>query len=166
LASKTNPELVTHIYNTDLVGLLELVVSAKGIRTIRFVNRDRESGKPPTHPIMERLIEELDGYFQGKTIKFKTSLDPAGGTLFQRRVWEELTMIPYGSIRSYAEIAEAIGNPKAVRAVGTANGKNSIPIVVPCHRVIRSDGGLGGYASGTAIKTKLLELEGAELSCI
>jgi methylated-DNA-[protein]-cysteine S-methyltransferase len=109
------------------------------------------------------LIEELDLYFMGKLKKFSVPLDPFEGTGFQRLVWDELTRIPYGEIKSYGEIAAAIGHSLAARAVGLANRSNSIPILIPCHRVIRADGSLGGYASGPDIKRRLLELEG--VSC-
>ena len=87
----------------------------------------------------------------------------AGGTDFQCAVWTALSDIPYGELRSYRDIAEAIGNPAAVRAVGAANGRNPLPIVVPCHRVIGSDGSLTGFAGGLEAKTRLLQLEGALL---
>jgi methylated-DNA-[protein]-cysteine S-methyltransferase len=110
--------------------------------------------------MMSKLIKELDGYFDGNLTRFTVPLDPAVGTRFQRRVWEELTAIPYGQTRSYGEVASAIGNPRASRAVGSANKRNCIPILIPCHRVIKSDGGIGGYNSGTHIKRALLKLEG------
>jgi methylated-DNA-[protein]-cysteine S-methyltransferase len=85
-------------------------------------------------------------------------LDPETGTLFQRRVWQELILIPYGTTRSYLEIARGVHNPKGSRAVGPANKNNPIPILIPCHRVIKSDGSLGGYDSGIEIKKILLKL--------
>jgi O-6-methylguanine DNA methyltransferase len=111
---------------------------------------------------MRRLVEELEGYFKGETTAFSVTLDPEGGTAFQREVWRQLTTIPYGRTLSYGEVAEAMGRPRSARAVGNANGANPIPIVVPCHRVIRSDGSLGGYGSGVQIKRYLLELERAQ----
>lgn len=112
---------------------------------------------------MEQLLEELDRYFRGTLKEFAVALDPASGTPFQRRVWEELSRIPYGETRSYRDVAIGVGKPAAVRAVGMANHHNPIPIVVPCHRVIRADGSLGGYGSGIGIKKALLELEGVRL---
>ncbi|MBM3299086.1 MAG: methylated-DNA--[protein]-cysteine S-methyltransferase [Deltaproteobacteria bacterium] len=112
---------------------------------------------------MDRLVEELDLYFSGKLKTFSVPLDPAAGTVFQRLVWDELTRIPYGETRTYGEIAEAVGIRRGARAVGLANRSNWIPIVIPCHRVIRANGSLGGYASGTDIKRRLLELEGVKL---
>jgi O-6-methylguanine DNA methyltransferase len=87
-----------------------------------------------------------------------------GWSLFQRKVWEQLTEIPFGETRSYAQVAAATGNPRAARAVGSANKRNQIPILIPCHRVVHADGSLGGYNSGIHIKKALLELEGVSLS--
>ena len=103
---------------------------------------------------------QIDEYFSGNRHAFQLDLD-GQGTEFQQLVWRELTKIPYGETRSYAQIAEAIGRPAAVRAVGAANGRNPIPIVVPCHRVIGADGSLTGFGGGLEAKKWLLELEGA-----
>jgi O-6-methylguanine DNA methyltransferase len=110
---------------------------------------------------MKRLVEQLDCYFNGEAVVFTAPLDLSGTTPFQRRVWDELTSIPYGKTRSYSEVAAAVGNRAAARAVGAANRSNPIPIVIPCHRVIKADGTLGGYSSGIAIKEQLLRLEAA-----
>jgi methylated-DNA-[protein]-cysteine S-methyltransferase len=99
-------------------------------------------------------------YFAGRRRRFELPLAPAG-TAFQRQVWDALATIPWGELRSYADIARAIERPTAVRAVGAANGRNPLPIVVPCHRVIGSDGSLTGFAGGLEIKRQLLELEGS-----
>jgi len=112
---------------------------------------------------MDRLIAELDDYFSGRPTNFSVPLDIASGSDFQRRVWQQLTTIPYGETRSYGQIAAALGKPSAGRAVGSANRSNCIAIVIPCHRVVRADGSLGGYASGVHIKEKLLRLEGVSL---
>jgi methylated-DNA-[protein]-cysteine S-methyltransferase len=101
---------------------------------------------------------QLGEYFAGERAEFDLPLAP-DGTEFQRRVWDELRAIPYGETRSYAEIAREVGRPQAVRAVGTANGSNPLAIVIPCHRVIASDGSLGGYGGGLALKAKLLAME-------
>ena len=103
---------------------------------------------------------QLEEYFAGRRRQFDLPLD-LHGTEFQKRCWQELLKIPYGETRSYADVARAIGNPSAVRAVGLANGQNPIAIIVPCHRVIGSDGSLTGYGGGLETKRKLLELEGA-----
>ncbi len=152
-------EFVRH-YDSRKVGLLELRASDRGVRSISFISRASQAASSPDHPMLRKLVKELDLYFSGKLKTFSVPLDPPSGTEFQRRVWQELSRIPYGETRSYAELAAAVGNPRATRAVGSANGQNHIPIVVPCHRVIRADGSLGGYSSGLAIKRALLELEG------
>lgn len=106
------------------------------------------------------VIEQLDDYFAGQRTEFSLPLNPAG-TAFQREVWNALRAIPYGTTASYGELATLIGRPQARRAVGLANGRNPIAIVVPCHRVIGADGSLTGYGGGLANKRLLLELEGA-----
>jgi len=110
------------------------------------------------HHVLEALEEELADYFAGKLKKFDSPLvEP--GTPFQESVWAALRDIPYGETRSYAELARAVGNPKAVRAVAQANGRNRIAILVPCHRVINTGGKLGGYGGGLWRKRRLLEIE-------
>ncbi|MFQ5688593.1 MAG: methylated-DNA--[protein]-cysteine S-methyltransferase [Candidatus Scalindua sp.] len=105
------------------------------------------------------VIHELTSYFNGRQVNFKSMLDLSIGTEFQRKVWEKVSKIPYGELRSYKWIADEIGNPHSVRAVGNAVGKNPVPPIIPCHRVIRSDGKLGGFSSGIALKKWLLKLE-------
>ena len=104
---------------------------------------------------------QLRDYFSGRRRSFDLPLDPQG-TEFQRRVWKALSEIPYGETRSYRDIAAAVGLPRAVRAVGAANGRNPLPVVVPCHRVIGVDGKLVGYAGGLRLKKLLLELEASQ----
>ena len=108
--------------------------------------------------LTKRAISQLEEYFSGTRKSFDLPLE-INGTEFQLKVWKALCNIPYGETRSYKDIAEKIGNPKAVRAVGGANNKNKLMIVVPCHRVIGADGSLTGYAGGIEVKKKLLELE-------
>jgi len=108
---------------------------------------------------LKNVIHELSSYFNGHRVNFKSILDLSIGTEFQRKVWEKVSEIPYGEQRAYKWIAEEIGNPHAVRAVGNAVGKNPVPPIIPCHRVIRSDGNLGGFSSGIALKKWLLKLE-------
>ena len=153
-------KLRIHHYHSAIVGWLELRTSSRGVRSISFVSAPSEEAVCHGDPMMDRLIAELDDYFAGKLRKFSVPLDPAPGTDFRNRVWKQLTTIPYGQTRSYAEIAAGIGDPKAARAVGSANGCNPIPIIIPCHRVVKADATLGGYSSGVHIKKKLLELEG------
>jgi methylated-DNA-[protein]-cysteine S-methyltransferase len=107
---------------------------------------------------LAKVVAQLDEYFAGARRTFDVQLEPSG-TEFQRAVWNELCRIPYGSTISYAELARRIGNPRAVRAVGLANGANPIAIVVPCHRVIGANGTLTGYGGGLAAKRYLLDLE-------
>ncbi len=104
--------------------------------------------------------EQIDAYFTGALKTFALPLDPAG-TEFQRRVWSALADIPYGTTESYGELAARVGNPRACRAVGLANGRNPIPLVLPCHRVIGANGSLTGYGGGLALKKRLLDHERA-----
>lgn len=105
---------------------------------------------------------QLEEYFAGTRREFELELRPYG-TPFQLRVWQALREIPYGAVRNYGDVARAIGRPSAARAVGQANGRNPLPIVIPCHRVIASDGSIGGYSAGLTVKHRLLALEGFEL---
>jgi methylated-DNA-[protein]-cysteine S-methyltransferase len=104
------------------------------------------------------VASQLTGYFDGMLTQFDVPMEPAG-TEFQRRVWQALCTIPYGQTISYAELADRVGSPRAFRAVGSANGRNPIAVIVPCHRVIAADGGLGGYSGGLDRKAWLLDLE-------
>jgi AraC family transcriptional regulator of adaptative response/methylated-DNA-[protein]-cysteine methyltransferase len=113
---------------------------------------------PGEHPHLDQLRKELDHYFAGTLTKFVVPLVYPGSP-FQRKVWEQLLKIPYGETRSYEDVARAVGSPAAVRAVGSANGKNRIAIVIPCHRVVKKDGRLGGYGGGLWRKQFLLDLE-------
>ena len=100
-------------------------------------------------------------YFRGRKVEFRFPVDPGACTDFQRDVWEAASRIPYGQLRSYGWLANEIGRPRAARAVGQALGANRLPIIIPCHRVVRSDGGLGGFSGGLHWKEKLIELEKA-----
>ena len=113
-----------------------------------------------SHPILNLAQRELDAYFARRLQAFSVAIAPQG-TAFQRRVWTALTGIPYGETRTYTQQAHAIGQPAAVRAVGAANGRNPISLIVPCHRVIGADGAMTGYAGGLTAKRMLLELEAA-----
>ena len=116
----------------------------------------REAGEP-----FREARRQVAAYFAGDLERFDLPLAPEG-TLFQRRVWEELRRIPYGQTRSYGQLAHRLGKPGAARAVGAANGRNPLPIVVPCHRVIGSDGSLTGFYGGLFLKKALLALEGGD----
>ncbi len=121
-----------------------------GLRIKKWALRHIENSK-----LIEKQITE---YLNGKRKKFELRFDPKG-TIFQKKVWRVISKIPYGHTASYQTLAQLIKNPKAVRAVGTACGKNPYPILIPCHRVVSSNGSLGGYSGGLAIKKYLLQLE-------
>jgi methylated-DNA-[protein]-cysteine S-methyltransferase len=148
----------------DIAGLhLRLTAGDNGLRSIEFAPgqtaRGRANGR---NSILVETCRQLKAYFAGELRKFDLPLDFAG-TPFQQRVWRELLNIPYGETRSYSEVANRLGTPAAVRAVGAANGANPIPIVVPCHRVIGAGGKLVGYGGGLPLKRRLLALERGSL---
>lgn len=151
-------------YKSPVTSLL-LGASKKGLLVAEF---DRGQTPPNRRPAdwresPEELLPyttELDEYFAGQRRQFSFHLD-LRGTFFQLRCWLALLEIPYGETRTYADVARAVGKPQAFRAVGLANNRNPIAIIVPCHRVIASDGTLCGYGGGLDLKRKLLELEGA-----
>ena len=149
-----------HIAATDRgIAALELAsddISFQGRLAARFLGAT--CIRDDNHPLLAQARRQLEEYFAGQRENFTLPLD-LGGTPFQERVWAALLGIPYGHRISYAELARRIGAPRAFRAVGAANGKNPVAIVVPCHRVIASDGSLGGYSCGLAYKERLLELE-------
>jgi methylated-DNA-[protein]-cysteine S-methyltransferase len=152
----------THIDDSP-VGPLLLAGDASALHVLAFGvgSRPREidsDWKPDTKGVLKNVCRELDQYFAGKLKKFTTQL-ALTGTPFQNRVWKELMRIPYGETISYLDLANRIDNPKAVRAVGMANGANPIAIIVPCHRVIGSNGSLTGFGGGLPTKRALLELE-------
>ena len=143
------------------IGSLKIEATEQGICAIRFLGEkalSQEECSAASHPLLQQAVRELDEYFRGDRQVFTLPLVPQG-TPFQHSVWEALQKIPYGATCSYGEIAAAIGNPKASRAVGMANNKNPLPILIPCHRVIGADGRLVGYGGGLDIKRKLLALE-------
>ncbi len=116
------------------------------------------SARAPKHAVLDRAASEIDAYFQGTLRRFTVPLAPEG-TTFQRAVWKRLAAIPYGKTKTYADIAREVGIPTGARAVGNANGKNPVCIIVPCHRVIGASGALTGFAWGVERKAKLLSLE-------
>jgi methylated-DNA-[protein]-cysteine S-methyltransferase len=136
-----------------------VVASDAGIRAIELNGTTELPGREgESNPMLRQAIEQLRAYFAGELRDFELTLDMQG-TEFQKRVWGELQNIPYGETRSYSFVANTIGAPKAVRAVGAANGRNPVPIVVPCHRVIGAGGSLTGYGGGLPLKRFLLDLE-------
>jgi methylated-DNA-[protein]-cysteine S-methyltransferase len=145
------------------IGTLHLVATGKALTGLYLsdpkvakIQSLRE--KTPQAVILAMACQQLSEYFDKKRQVFDLPLD-AAGTDFQKLVWSELSQIPFGTTVSYGEVARRIGKPKAFRAVGSANGKNPIALIVPCHRVIASGGKMGGYSGGLGIKMKLLELE-------
>jgi methylated-DNA-[protein]-cysteine S-methyltransferase len=147
------------------VGRLMLAAADEGLRAIEFHasrhpiarGRDWVDG---THPLLDAARRQLGEYFEGRRTAFDLPLAPEG-TPFQLEVWHRLAGIPYGQTISYAELARRVGRPAASRAVGAANGRNPLPILLPCHRVIGADGSLTGFGGGLPVKRFLLELEGA-----
>ena len=140
------------------IGKIRIIEEEHYIIGIRICDYELEGSVEKETDLIRQTYQEIREYFDGKRREFTIPLKLIG-TEFQKRVWEELRKIPYGETISYKELACRIGNPKAVRAVGRANGKNSIIIVVPCHRVINHNGKLGGYTGGLDVKRKLLKIE-------
>ena len=140
------------------LGVVNIVASSEGITSVSF--DDEAWNKPEPNAITDLCKQQLLEYFAGQRQQFDLPLDQCG-TDFQRAVWAQLLAIPFGKIASYSDVAIAINNPKAVRAVGAANGRNPIAVIVPCHRVIGSNKTLTGYASGLHRKEWLLQHEGA-----
>ena len=155
-----------HVYKrlASPVGTLTLFGTDEGVAAILWENdrparvRLHVAGEDDRHPVLVEAGRQLNEYFAGVRRQFQLKLD-VSGTAFQRAVWDALSTIPFGETRSYAQVAEQIGNPTAVRAVGAANGRNPVSIVVPCHRVIGSSGALTGFAGGLDVKAQLLAFE-------
>jgi len=140
------------------IGELALTGDGEKLDGVRFPNRARPAGLQRDNSAFVAARAELEAYFAGELRSFDLALDPRG-TPFQLAVWEALRAIPYGETRSYGEIAVAIDRPDDARAVGSANGANPLPIIVPCHRVIGADGSLTGFGGGLPTKRALLDLE-------
>jgi methylated-DNA-[protein]-cysteine S-methyltransferase len=164
---------LTHTTTDSPIGPLRLYASARGLTRIAFDGEAGDEGLAPSDggapqddaaatAVLDAARRELTEYFEGRRSRFDVPVDltlPAGG--FRRRVLEAAIEIPYGSTATYRELATEVCTPRAVRATGAALGANPIPIVIPCHRVLRTDGGLGGYRGGLDAKRLLLDLEGA-----
>lgn len=155
--------LYHHTLDSPIGGLL-LIGNGEALHGVHFQDgphpaKPRKEWEPSERPFRD-VIRQLRAYFAGRLKAFDLPLAPAG-TEFQLRVWRALQTIPYGETWSYGELARRIRRPAASRAVGAANGQNPIPVIVPCHRVIGSDGSLTGFGGGLPIKQKLLALEGA-----
>jgi len=144
-------------YYESSIGLIEVSGTSEAVRSVDFVEQQRETSNSNT--MVENVVRQIQEYFEGNLREFDAPIDPQG-TAFQKAVWRRLLEVPYGRTASYGDIARAVGNPKAVRAVGGANGRNPIAIIVPCHRIIGSDGSMTEYGSGIWRKEWLLKHEG------
>lgn len=153
------------IINTPIGNLL-LLASDKGLKKILFQDQFKafeiSSTWEQSTEKLSQAKEQLLAYFNNQLIQFELELDP-DGTVFQKQIWKVLEEIPFGETKSYQDIANAIEKPNACRAIGMANSKNPIPIIIPCHRVIGKNGKLTGYAGGLEMKAKLLQIEGIDL---
>ena len=152
---------------SEIEGLhFKIFTSHQGIRSILINKKDATLKSSdaiklyPDDPYLYNIFQQLEQYLSGQRKEFKLPLDISGSN-FQKNVWKELQKIPYGKTVSYKKVAEKVGGPTYVRAVGKANSQNPVPIVIPCHRVINTNGKLGGYSLGLRLKEKLLELEGS-----
>lgn len=157
--------MLFHTVVPSPIGELLLVSSATGLLTLALpsaetpVTPPTHSHEAPDHPVLRQCVAELSEYFAQKRKHFTVPLEPKG-TAFQELVWSSLLAIPYGTTWSYSQQAEHVANKNSVRAVAAANGRNPLPILIPCHRVIAASGHLHGFAGGLEVKKKLLELEG------
>ncbi len=147
----------TYYLKTE-IGSLEIKGNHDGLKSVLFVNAPDEIDKSEIPEVLKEAAAQLIDYFNGKRTRFTLKLSPEG-TDFQKRVWKQLQEIPFGKTTSYQQMANQLGDPKVIRAAASANGKNPISIIIPCHRVIGSDGSLTGYAGGLHRKKWLLEHE-------
>jgi len=155
-------------FDTQLLKRVFVASTEKGVCMVDFLTSEKAFLKELRRIFPGKIIRDdrknkavlsqLKKYLEGKLQRFDCRLD-FRGTTFEKKVWSELARIPYGQTRSYKEIAEAAGHPKAFRAVGNTNGKNPLPLIIPCHRVIESNGGLGGFGHGLKVKRQLLDFE-------
>lgn len=154
-----------HLFHPTPIGDLLLVADDAGLHRVQFPSSRHGVDLDPdwshaAHRVLDATRAQLDDYFAGTRRCFDLPLEPRG-TVFQREVWATLATIPFGATWSYSRLAAEVGRPKAMRAVGAANGRNPLPIVLPCHRVIGADGSLTGFGGGLPTKQFLLQLEGA-----
>ncbi len=145
------------IYLNTPVGTLEIKGDIDGLAFVNFIDPEESESKIIPESL-QNTVQQLSEYFEGNRTNFKLKLNPEG-TFFQKKVWQQIKNIPFGKTASYQDIANQLGDPKAIRAAASANGKNPIAIIIPCHRVIGSDGSLIGYAGGLHRKKWLLEHE-------
>ena len=152
-------EPVYTISRNSPLGWLQISGSAAGISKVEFTDNGQENNNPDIPEVLKNCCSQLTEYFEGKRQTFDLKIAP-DGTGFQQKVWQQLQQIPFGQTRSYLDIANAFGQPTYTRAVGSANGRNPLAIIVPCHRVIGANGSLTGYAGGLWRKKWLLQFEG------
>jgi methylated-DNA-[protein]-cysteine S-methyltransferase len=154
----------TVIIQTKL-GAFRAGYSSRGIASLDFPGSGGRRFAPPTKKMpsfIHKLTRQLKQYTSGKSVRWSVPVDLSAGTSFQQKVWHALTKIPRGKTHSYQWVAQKIGKPKASRAVGAACGANPVPIIIPCHRVVATDGSLGGFGGGLPMKKRLLRIEGAK----
>lgn len=150
--------MINYYFYETVIGYLTISADEQGITDVSFGKRNPVHAVCEETPVIKQAVNELQEYFEGRRREFTVPLHPQG-TDFQLRVWQVLRTIPYGKTWSYKQVATAAGNPNASRAVGMANNRNPIAIIIPCHRVIGANGRLVGYAGGLDVKEKLLEIE-------
>ncbi|WP_139856178.1 methylated-DNA--[protein]-cysteine S-methyltransferase [Aequorivita sinensis] len=146
------------VFTQSPIGVIEIVGNSEGVSSILFKDDDSLAISENIPKELNDVVTQLQEYFEGKRSTFNVKITPKG-TDFQKRVWNELLNIPFGKTLNYQQIANKLGDPKVIRAAASANGKNPISIIIPCHRVIGSDGSLTGYAGGLHRKKWLLEHE-------
>ena len=146
-----------HFIMSTPLGFLRIEGDANGLAVVEFLDATEESGKKLPE-VLKSAVGQLDEYFRKKRHTFELMLNPQG-TEFQKQVWKQLLDIPFGRTKTYQEMANSLGDPKVIRAAASANGKNPVAIIIPCHRVIGSDGSFTGYAGGLHRKKWLLEHE-------
>lgn len=150
--------MINYYFYETIIGYLTISADEQGITDVSFGKRNPVHAVCEETPVIKQAVSELQEYFERRRQEFTVPLHPQG-TDFQLRVWQVLRTIPYGKTWSYKQVATAAGNPNASRAVGMANNRNPIAIIIPCHRVIGANGRLVGYAGGLDVKEKLLEIE-------
>jgi methylated-DNA-[protein]-cysteine S-methyltransferase len=152
-------------YYETQIGRIGIAQNDEGITNVYIADKLSSEGMEIKEtPLIKETADQLKDYLSGKRLAFDLRLAPQG-TDFQRKVWDELQKIPYGNTHSYKQLAEKIGKPTAARAVGMANNKNPILIIIPCHRIIGKDGSLVGYAAGLNMKEQLLKMEKGHQNC-
>ncbi|MBX3588398.1 MAG: methylated-DNA--[protein]-cysteine S-methyltransferase [Ramlibacter sp.] len=162
---KFDPTIVQTRFESPL-GPMIVAATARGLAGVWFEGQRHLPDHAhwphqPDHPVLAQAVQQLHEYYAGRRSRFELPLDLQGGTPFQQSVWQALLAIPPGETTSYGQLSQGIGKPAAVRAVGAAVGRNPVSVIVPCHRVLGTDGSLTGYAGGLERKTALLQLEGA-----